>query len=330
MIARNHTVPIRRRGSSRRRTFAAGVMALAAIVSSAAWADSITLTWTAPGDDGNVGRATSYELRYSTSPVAGTDTLGWWQQATTLGVLPPPLTAGSREQFTVAGLVTGTRYYFVLRTSDEVPNVSAFSNVRARDAGAPGESLATPSDFTAQAVEGGVDLAWSEPASGAGAGYRIYRRSGTSPDTLLASLGVATTRYQDGSALGGTAYEYRLVTWQDTREGPPAVASISVPTDRLATASTAVRGYPNPARDHVSIRFHVAPSTGSTGRVRVVIYDLTGRRISQLFDGEMPEGEQSLAWACRSDKGSAVAPGIYNVILDGPSGRSVTQLAIVP
>jgi hypothetical protein len=305
-------------------------MALAAIVSSAAWADSITLTWTAPGDDGNVGRAASYELRYSTSPVGGADTLGWWQQATTLGVLPPPLTAGSREQFTVSGLITGTRYYFVLRSSDEVPNVSAFSNVRVRDAGAPGESLATPSDFTAQAVEGGVDLAWSEPGSGAGAGYHVYRRSGTGPDTLLASLGVATTQYRDAAALGGVAYEYRLATYQDTREGAPAVASIAVPTDRLATTSTAVRGYPNPARDHVSIRFHVAPTTGSTGRVRVVIYDLTGRRINQLFDGELPAGEQSLAWACRSDKGSAVGPGIYNVILDGPSGRSVTQLAIVP
>lgn len=34
-----------------------------------------TLTWTAPGDDGSVGTATAYDLRYSTSPI--TDEAGW-------------------------------------------------------------------------------------------------------------------------------------------------------------------------------------------------------------------------------------------------------------
>ena len=330
MISRNDRIPSPRRRLFRNWCIAASALALAAVVPSPAWSDSITLTWTAPGDDGNLGRSTSYEMRYATSPVSGADTLGWWQQAASLGVLPPPQTAGSREQFTVAGLVTGTTYYFVLRTSDEVPNMSGFSNVRARIVGTLGEPLATPTDFTAQAVEGGVELAWSEPTTGAGSGYRIYRRSADSADSLEATLGVSTTRFRDTAVRGGVAYEYRLVTYQDALEGAPAVASIAVPTDRLASASTAVRGYPNPARDHVSIRFHVAAASGSTGRVRVVIYDLTGRRISQLFDGELPAGEQSLAWACRSDAGGAVAPGIYNVILDGPSGRSVTQLAIVP
>jgi hypothetical protein len=221
-------------------------------------------------------------------------------------------------------------YYFVLRTADEVPNLSAFSNVRVRNVGAPGESLSTPTGFTAQAVVGGVDLAWVEPTTGAGSGYHLYRRDSNKPDTLLATLGVATTQFRDDTALGGVAYEYRLMTYQDVRESAPAVASVGVPTDRLSLATTSVRGYPNPARDHVSVRFNVAAPSGSTGHVRVVIYDLTGRRISKLFEGELPSGEQTLAWACRSDGGSAVAPGLYNVILDSPSGRSVTQLAIVP
>ena len=32
-------------------------------------ADAIHLVWTAPGDDGALGRATSYDLRFSTSPM---------------------------------------------------------------------------------------------------------------------------------------------------------------------------------------------------------------------------------------------------------------------
>ena len=33
-------------------------------------ADSLQLSWTAPGDDGNVGTATRYEMRMSPSPIS--------------------------------------------------------------------------------------------------------------------------------------------------------------------------------------------------------------------------------------------------------------------
>ena len=310
-----------------------GALALGAFASAPAAADSIDLGWTAPGDDGTAGRASSYELRYSTSPVSGADTLGWWGGATSAGVLPPPIAAGGHEQFTVIGLVTGTSYYFILRTTDDAGNTSAFSNLRARQAGTPGDPLATPADFKAQAVTGGVRLTWSEPSQGAGSGYHLYRRDAgaiAGSDTLLATLPVATTSYVDTTARGGSSYEYRVASHQSGVESIPAVAEISVPTDRLATTTTTVRGYPNPARDHVSIRLRAGSADGSSGRVRVVIFDLTGHRICQLFDGDLPSGEQALSWACRSDAGSAVAPGVYNVIVDAPSGRSVTQIAIVP
>ncbi len=311
----------------------AGALALAAFTAAPAEADSIDLSWTAPGDDGAAGRAASYELRVSTSPVPAADTLGWWNGATSAGVIPPPLVAGSREQFTAIGLTTGATYHFVLRTTDDAGNRSAFSNVRVRQAGTPGAPLATPADFTAQAVTGGVRLAWSEPSQGAGSGYHLYRRTTEtppSPDTLIASLPVATTAHVDTTARGGVAYEYRVVTHQNGFESAPAVASIAVPSDRLASTTTAVHGYPNPARDRVTIRLRLDTADGSPGRVRVVIYDLTGHRIRQLFDGVLPAGEQVLSWGCKSDAGQSVAPGIYNVIVDAPTGRSVTQLAIVP
>lgn len=293
-------------------------------------ADSVTLTWTAPGDDGNSGRASTYELRYSDRPVAASDTASWWIAAASAGVLPPPLSAGSRESFTLAGLTTGTVYYFVIRTSDEVPNVSGFSNISIRQAGYGG-ALATPAGFTALPVAGGVDLSWEEPTSGAGSGYRLYRRVGTAgADTLLLTAPVSQTGWVDTTVTGGTAYEYRLVTYQGSSEGSPAVASVSVPGDRVATASTGVHGYPNPAKGSMTVRFHVATKDGAPGRVRLTIYDLTGRRICQLIDAVMPAGEQTVQWLCRSDGGRPVAPGLYNAILDGPTGRSITRLGVVP
>lgn len=306
------------------------VAGAAALAPSSARADSITLSWTATGDDGASGRATSYELRFSEQAVAGVDTTTWWNNASTAGVLPPPATAGSRESYVMSGLATGSTYYFVLRVADEAGNRSGFSNVRARQAGTNGGTLATPESFSATVVSGGVDLAWAEPASGSGSGYHLYRRSGGGPDTLLASLPVGNVSWCDSSAAGGASYEYRLATYQGSGEGLPAVASISVPSDRLATVTSGMHGYPNPARGRVTLRFAGGTKDGAPGRVRLVIYDLTGRRISQLVDRVLPPGEQAIEWLCRSDGGNPVAPGLYNAILDGPQGRTVTRIAVVP
>ncbi|KPJ59727.1 MAG: hypothetical protein AMJ46_10280 [Latescibacteria bacterium DG_63] len=91
--------------------------------------NSVTLTWTAPGDDGTVGTASQYDIRYSTSNISGTDTTAWWNQATQCTGEPAPQGPGVSESFVVTGLEPSTTYYFVLRTADEVPNWSGFSNV---------------------------------------------------------------------------------------------------------------------------------------------------------------------------------------------------------
>jgi len=100
---------------------------------------SITLGWTAPGDDSTSGTASQYELRYSTSPITALN----FSQATLVNGVPAPGPAGSEDSVTVSGLETGTTYYFALITADEVPNWSGLSNVAA---------IATSSDTTAPAA----------------------------------------------------------------------------------------------------------------------------------------------------------------------------------
>ena len=90
---------------------------------------STTVLWTAPGDDGMSGRASSYALRYRTTAIVGTDTTSWWNAATSISGLPSPGVAGSTDSMVVNGLDPTKTYYFILRTADEVPNWSGFSNV---------------------------------------------------------------------------------------------------------------------------------------------------------------------------------------------------------
>lgn len=87
---------------------------------------SVTLAWTAPGDDDMTGTATRYDLRWSLTPIA---TLSDFSQATPVPGLPAPQPAGSNEVATVTGLTPGTTYWFAVRTLDEAGNISGLSNI---------------------------------------------------------------------------------------------------------------------------------------------------------------------------------------------------------
>ncbi len=85
---------------------------------------TINLTWTAPGDDGNQGTATVYDLRILETTINSTN----WDIATEILSLPKPKPAGEQERFLVTGLDQGTTYYFAIKAGDEVPNWSPISN----------------------------------------------------------------------------------------------------------------------------------------------------------------------------------------------------------
>jgi len=75
---------------------------------------TITLQWTAVGGDGLEGRATIYDLRYSTSPI----TPGNFEDANIVPNVPVPGNSGEIERATVKGLLSGSRYYFAIRAID--------------------------------------------------------------------------------------------------------------------------------------------------------------------------------------------------------------------
>lgn len=91
---------------------------------------SVRLRWTAPGDDGTAGRATAYDLRYSTSTITAAN----FAQATQVIGEPAPAVTGSAESFTVSGLSNGITYFFAVKTQDDASNWSAVSNMAVRAA----------------------------------------------------------------------------------------------------------------------------------------------------------------------------------------------------
>ncbi len=121
-------------------------------------ATAVQLTWDSPGDDGNLGTAAAYDVRYSTSAInAGNfDLATQW----TTGV-PTPAIAGSLQSVTIDGLTEFTPYWFAIKTSDEVPNWSAISNVLqiAPDGTAPAAITLAAGMVTGSSV----GLVWNAP-----------------------------------------------------------------------------------------------------------------------------------------------------------------------
>jgi Tol biopolymer transport system component len=86
----------------------------------------VTLTWTAPGDDGLEGQGSTYDIRYSATSLSAAT----WDSATVAASPPTPKPAGQVERFTLTlSGVAGGAWYFALKAADEVPNWSAISNV---------------------------------------------------------------------------------------------------------------------------------------------------------------------------------------------------------
>jgi hypothetical protein len=100
------------------------VVVIAAVVEGSS-TNSALLSWSAPGDDGGVGSASAYDIRYSTSVLSD----GNFSSATAVSSLPTPKPANSSEQLIVSGLTPATTYHFALKARDEAGNWSVLSNV---------------------------------------------------------------------------------------------------------------------------------------------------------------------------------------------------------
>ena len=102
-------------------------------------AASVTLTWSAPGDDSLFGRAARYDLRYSRQTITPAN----FSQATAAANLPAPGVPGSAQSACIDALLPGQTYYFAIKSADSASNWSVMSNVISRVSSAVTEADVT-------------------------------------------------------------------------------------------------------------------------------------------------------------------------------------------
>jgi subtilisin family serine protease len=102
-----------------------------------------------------------------------------------------------------------------------------------------------------------------------------------------------------------------------------AVNSIPTGVEEGGAPRLALAAAPNPAVGGSEIRFSLEEGS----RVRLFLFDATGRRVRALVDGPLSAGPHRIAWDGRGEAGSAVGAGVYLVRLETEGGARTMKLA---
>lgn len=307
---------------------------LAPALSRAQGADSLVVSWTAPGDDGNVGRAALYELRLAVVPMTAAN----FGSALVVPGTPEPATAGTRQTHVVYGLTRGTNYWLGLRTMDDAGNWSPVSNIVAFSWPPDAAPPAAPSGVSAQMLTGGtpsVRIAWAPNAEADLAGYRISRTGAPGgPWQRIGSTLQAGTDWTDSQLPAGADELWYSVSAYDRsgNEGSRSAAAHVVLHSGLALAPLAwdlQASYPNPARVGEPMRIPVAVPAGG-GAARLDLLDGAGRLVRRFDLSGLAPGIREVTWDGANDAGRPCAPGVYRAVLVAPGATRAARVARVP
>ena len=302
-------------------------------------ANTRTLLWTAPGDDANVGRASHYEIHYSTTPIPDTaDTLtyqAWWSGSTILSssLVPPPSYSGQADSAHVTNLSYGSTYYFVLRTEDDAQNWSYYSNVAVATLPSCAAPATTPTvvGMAPDSAGAGIDWSGNDPLA---TRIQIYRGLTPAPLSLLTTLPSSETHFDDTSVSKGVTYYYALAWAADCGNGPlGSPNAVTIPSNTHHNAPPAqgtatVAAYPNPSQG--AIRFVVDVQGTSSLQGTIWLYDMNGHRVALLAQGSFAAGSSSFTWDRLSSSGHTVAPGYYEAIGTIGGNKVRERLILLP
>ena len=93
-----------------------------------------------------------------------------------------------------------------------------------------------------------------------------------------------------------------------------------------ASAFSLRQNAPNPFNPTTEISF-VVPDGGANVALRV--YDITGRLVRTLVEGNEPAGTRTVTWSGENDRGQPVPSGTYFYHLTGPSFSEKKKMVLL-
>jgi hypothetical protein len=306
--------------------------------------NSVTVAWTAPGDDGTTGTATTYDMRWSGTSISEIN----FASRSYITTEPAPAPAGTAQQLTIVGFGTGRTYFLAMKTADEKPNWSAISNLVTFTTLADATPPAAIANLNSLLLtEESIELNWTAPGDDGMTGVA------SSYDVRLATVPITEANFDQSPPVQGAPIPSPAGNPQGFELSPLAIATtywvamkaiddvgnrsaisnvhmFNTPSQAGVETPDAAPGLylrtPNPVR--ASARLELVLPPGAGGPLHVSVYDVSGRVRRRLADGPAVPGSLSLDWDGRDDSGRPVANGVYFVGARAAGFERVTRLIL--
>jgi hypothetical protein len=179
--------------------------------------------------------------------------------------------------------------------------------------------------FEAHCGEVGVDLSWALDGPHAILAFRVMRKIEGDADWTPAHdgyLSASARTYRDRSACPGVRHDYALELLSPDLGPLTGWEAAATPTASL----TLQQNYPNPFNPTTTIGFSVA----SLAPVSIVIYDVSGHRVRELYNATPPGiGYHEVQWDGGTDSGGTAGSGVYFYRMTAPGLDETRRMVMV-
>lgn len=168
--------------------------------------------------------------------------------------------------------------------------------------------------ITAQTIH--IPMAWDANSEPDLSHYVLYRDTQSGTQVPIRVIAASQNAYDDQTADLGRTYYYKLRAVDIFGNAGPASNEIVVSTDSMTWIDSGetkpdkfqlMQNYPNPFNPNTTIRFQIPAGA----MVDLSIYDITGKKIRQLVEGDYAAGSYTVQWDGKNFAGKTVASGVY-------------------
>jgi hypothetical protein len=179
----------------------------------------------------------------------------------------------------------------------------------------------------------GLRLTWDPNAEGDLAGYRVYR--GLTKDFTPHARNLFATPTQpewfDDQWQWGQNWWYKVSAVDiHFNESPHAITGrgdvIAISWPQVPDGFALGQNVPNPFNPVTTIWYDV-PAGG--GAVTLRVFDVSGRLVRTLVDGQQIPGWKSVVWNGRDDRDRGVSSGVYFYRMDAPGFSSTRKMLLL-
>ncbi|MBN1558988.1 VCBS repeat-containing protein [candidate division KSB1 bacterium] len=174
----------------------------------------------------------------------------------------------------------------------------------------------------------GIKLTWESRYEWDNAGFYVLRAAQQGDPYEAVSYFIesrANGKYDfiDRDIEAGISYFYRIQDVQSNgARHESEIIQIAAPLPKQFALH---QNYPNPFNPATSLLFDIAePCPGS-----LVIYDILGRKVRTLIEGDLAPGFHKIEWDGANEYGKTVASGLYHAVLHTEKGQFVKKMAMV-